>query len=163
MSEATYHVLADIEAERFRQMSAEGWTVAHDDQHYTGDLARAAAAYAYEAGRTDQQRADSAGDAPQIWPWSEGWWKPTDRRRDLIKAAALIVAEIERLDRAHTIPSEANEMEKGEQASIGPCGIADPSTRDCPNMKEVGGGMDGERYRCAVCGKGYFLDYEEMK
>lgn len=44
-----------------------------------------------------------------------------------------------------------------------PCGIADPSTRDCPNMKEVGGGMDGERYRCDVCGKGYFLDYEEMK
>lgn len=27
----------------------------------------------------------------------------------------------------------------------------------------VGGGMDGERYSCAVCGKGYFLDYEEMK
>ena len=44
-----------------------------------------------------------------------------------------------------------------------PCGIADPSSRDCPNMKEVGGGMDGERYRCAICGKGYFLDYEEMK
>ncbi|WP_430439041.1 hypothetical protein [Shinella sp.] len=44
-----------------------------------------------------------------------------------------------------------------------PCGIADPSTRDCENMKEVGGGMDGERYRCDVCGKGYFLDYEEMK
>ncbi|ANL02640.1 hypothetical protein [Rhizobium phage RHEph18] len=44
-----------------------------------------------------------------------------------------------------------------------PCGISDPSTRDCPNMKEVGGGMDGERYRCAVCGKGYYLDYEEMK
>ncbi|MDV4166228.1 hypothetical protein R1538_34830 [Rhizobium leguminosarum] len=44
-----------------------------------------------------------------------------------------------------------------------PCGIADPSSRDCKNMKEVGGGMDGERYRCAVCGKGYYLDYEEMK
>lgn len=44
-----------------------------------------------------------------------------------------------------------------------PCGLADPSYRDCKNMKEVGGGMDGERYRCAVCGKGYFLDYEEMK
>lgn len=43
------------------------------------------------------------------------------------------------------------------------CGLPDPTTRDCPNMQEVGGGMDGERYRCAVCGKGYFLDYEEMK
>lgn len=44
-----------------------------------------------------------------------------------------------------------------------PCGLADPSYRDCPNMKEAGGGMEGERYRCAVCGKSYFLDYEEMK
>jgi len=44
-----------------------------------------------------------------------------------------------------------------------PCNITDPSTRDCPNMKEVGGGMDGERYKCVVCGKGYFLDYEDMK
>lgn len=44
-----------------------------------------------------------------------------------------------------------------------PCSIPDPSTRDCPNMKEVGGGFEGERYRCDVCGKGYFLDYEDMK
>lgn len=44
-----------------------------------------------------------------------------------------------------------------------PCGKADPSYRDCPNMKEVGGGFEGERYRCDVCGKGYFLDYEDMK
>ena len=29
-----------------------------------------------------------------------GWWKPTDCRRDLVKAGALILAEIERLDRA---------------------------------------------------------------
>jgi hypothetical protein len=36
----------------------------------------------------------------QIWPWDRKWWKPTDRRRDLVKAAALILAEIERLDRA---------------------------------------------------------------
>jgi hypothetical protein len=35
-----------------------------------------------------------------LWPWHDDWWKPKDRRRDLIRAAALIVAEIERLDRA---------------------------------------------------------------
>jgi hypothetical protein len=33
----------------------------------------------------------------------------------------------------------------------------------CPNMKCTYEGMDGERYRCAVCGASYFLDYEEMK
>lgn len=33
----------------------------------------------------------------------------------------------------------------------------------CPNMKEVGGGMDGERYACEVCGAGYYLDYDDMR
>lgn len=37
-----------------------------------------------------------------------------------------------------------------------------PSGR-CPNVEEVGGGFEGERYRCAVCGYSYFLDYEDMK
>jgi hypothetical protein len=50
-----------------------------------------------------------------------------------------------------------------EQVLVAPCGMTNPSYHNCPNMKEVGGGMEGERYRCAVCGKGYFLDYEEMK
>ena len=36
---------------------------------------------------------------------------------------------------------------------------------DCPNMKEVDGdlSMDRERYKCGVCGKTDYLDYEEMK
>lgn len=33
----------------------------------------------------------------------------------------------------------------------------------CPNLKEVGGGFSGERYRCDVCGKSYFLDYDDMR
>jgi transposase-like protein len=33
----------------------------------------------------------------------------------------------------------------------------------CPNLKEVGGGMSGERYRCEVCGESYYLDYDEMR
>jgi hypothetical protein len=33
----------------------------------------------------------------------------------------------------------------------------------CPNLKEVGGGMQGERYRCDVCGESYFLEYDEMR
>lgn len=33
----------------------------------------------------------------------------------------------------------------------------------CPNLKETGGGLDGEQYECAVCGKVYFLDYDEMR
>jgi hypothetical protein len=38
--------------------------------------------------------------SPARWPWSQDWWKPTNPRRDLVKAGALIAAEIERLDRA---------------------------------------------------------------
>lgn len=33
----------------------------------------------------------------------------------------------------------------------------------CPNMVCTYEGMDGERYRCKVCGESYFFDYEEMK
>ena len=39
-------------------------------------------------------------DVPATWPWGASWWKPGDPRRMLVKAAALILAEIERLDRA---------------------------------------------------------------
>jgi hypothetical protein len=38
---------------------------------------------------------------------ADEWWKPTNRRRDLVKAGALILAEIERLDRAAGIKVEA--------------------------------------------------------
>jgi hypothetical protein len=38
----------------------------------------------------------------EIWPssWGAHWLKDTAPRRDLVKAGALILAEIERLDRA---------------------------------------------------------------
>jgi hypothetical protein len=32
----------------------------------------------------------------------------------------------------------------------------------CENMKEVGGGMECERYACGVCGAYYTLWYEDM-
>ncbi len=86
-------VLDEIAAERRRQTKAEGWTAEHDDQHLLGEMARAAVCYAdpiYE-GRNS---------VPGKWPWDATWWKPKNRRRDLIRAAALIVAEVERLDRA---------------------------------------------------------------
>lgn len=87
----------DVLAERRRQIEAEGWTPEHDDQHETGELARAAACYALVAGGMNP-RADTLFVA---WPWHPAWWKPTDEpRRNLVKAGALILAEIERLDRA---------------------------------------------------------------
>lgn len=91
----------DVLVERQRQIEAEGWTPEHDDRHVPGQLALAAAAYAVEAeaNLTDPEDAHPIGVPPEFWPWSPAWWKPTDARRDLVKAAALILAEIERLDR----------------------------------------------------------------
>ena len=82
-------------AERRRQVEGEGWSLDHDDQHYRGELARAGASYAVNAGRTEGQR----GDPPIYWPWDREWYKPAGFRRDLVKAGALIVAEGERFDR----------------------------------------------------------------
>src|ERR1700679_591014 len=86
------NVIADIVAERWRQQSKEGWTLEHDDHHSDGQMARAAGCYAYEASRTDHQREIDTGSPPPAWPWAESWWKPKDRRRDLVRAAALVVA-----------------------------------------------------------------------
>ena len=33
----------------------------------------------------------------------------------------------------------------------------------CPNMRCTSETMNGERYRCEVCGESYYLDYEEMR
>ncbi|EMM2964108.1 hypothetical protein RFP09_002664 [Pseudomonas aeruginosa] len=46
------------------------------------------------------------------WPWDEQWWKPTTVRRDMVKACALALAEIERLDR--TAPVQGSTCCKGD-------------------------------------------------
>lgn len=91
--------VADVLAERKRQVEMEGFTPEHDDRHNEGQIAYAAATYAAFGGDNDHDR-HHGGFWKVTWPWGDEWWKPTDRRRDLVKAAALILAEIERLDRA---------------------------------------------------------------
>lgn len=81
--------LLDVTCERIRQTTDEGWSYEHDDQY------------------TDEQLLDAAmcyieGGADLRWPWAEFHWKPTTKRRNLVKAAALIIAEIERIDRRDT-------------------------------------------------------------
>ena len=90
-----------IAAERERQVSAEGWTTAHDDQQATGELASAAACYAGFKRPAFIVSRKAIKVPPRDWPWESHWWKPTpkDRIRELVKAGALIVAEIERLQR----------------------------------------------------------------
>ena len=92
-----------IKAERERQVSAEGWTPEHDDAHDNDALANAGAHYA----ASESERYLSAvrnvhgHRVPIRWPWENDSWKPApeNRIRELVKAGALIVAEIERLQR----------------------------------------------------------------
>lgn len=81
-------------AEHRRQIEAEGWTPERDDSYINGELADAAASYALNAGIPMRNL------RPPYWPWDRSWWKPSHPRQDLVKSAALILAEIERLDRA---------------------------------------------------------------
>lgn len=89
-----------VVVERQRQVSAEGYSLTHDDMHMDGALAAAAAAYATHASQVLGRVARNVDGPPVIWPWDEASWKPKTPRRDLVRAAALLVAEIERLDRA---------------------------------------------------------------
>ncbi|MDF2809358.1 MAG: hypothetical protein K0S56_389 [Microvirga sp.] len=95
---------ADVLAERRRQVEVEGWTAEHDDQHRRGQLASAGAAYAMGVTGVEsfltRPGQPTERVASRFWPWSDDWWKPKDRRHNLVRAAALLIAEIERLDRA---------------------------------------------------------------
>lgn len=84
----------DVMAERRRQIDEEHFRTADDDNYVNGSLAAAASCYAMAAASKN-----CLGWEPIGWPWHRSWWKPTTARCDLVKAGALILAEIERLDR----------------------------------------------------------------
>ena len=102
-----------IAAERERQMTDEGFKADFDDRHTDGSLAQAAAAFAWHG-----------GGYPDVWPsrWRKAWDSrrltnahgdlctllPADVRiRELVKAGALIAAEIDRLQRKQDADFEA--------------------------------------------------------
>ena len=88
-----------IAKERERQIEKEGWTKEHDAKHHENDLAVAASAYAMPDGaRTFMHTCDNVY-LPIFWPFDAKWWKPTpdDRVKELVKAGALIAAEIDRI------------------------------------------------------------------
>jgi hypothetical protein len=101
MKNNTARVIVDVWNERNRQRRQEGWTPEHDDRHAAGILSAAAVSYALAAIEKLHPGASrhARKDGPDWWPFSRDWRKPTVPRRDLVKAAALILAEIERGDR----------------------------------------------------------------
>ncbi|WEM00055.1 hypothetical protein [Delftia tsuruhatensis] len=112
----------DVLAERRRQVEAEGWTPEHDDQHDEGEMCFAAAGYAavasdnLQAISRDIDRDLTLDDnvyPPTNYPWPRSWeFKPCTPRRALVKSGALILAEIERIDRCSPVAAQA--AAKGE-------------------------------------------------
>ena len=99
-----------IRAERLRQIEKEGFTQEHDAEHEDNKLAQAAASYALDEEVRDaistlctpEMRYEGA--PPVTWPFGDEYWKPSpdDRLRELTKAGALIVAEMEKLMNKNT-------------------------------------------------------------
>ncbi|HBW8255856.1 TPA: hypothetical protein MFH99_005130 [Klebsiella pneumoniae] len=81
--------IADVIAERQRQQSVKGFSTEQDDTYVGCQLAAAAICYIEPM------------EAMSYWPadWHDDSFNPTNERRNLVKAAALIIAEIERIDR----------------------------------------------------------------
>ena len=110
-----------IAAERRRQFAEEGWTTEHDDQHWAGELATAAACYAVQADKGEHQAAHvvtgrelfDRDHVPRrfvfgqdAWPWDPEWDKRLKhpKLRRLAIAGALIAAELDRLLRRKDPP-----------------------------------------------------------
>lgn len=96
-----------IAAERQRQITEKGYTPEHDDDHIGGEIASGAACYANVAGVQCSGVDDSfvveyaVGLGRQDWPFPvESFHVSDDPLRNLVKAGAMITAEIERLQRA---------------------------------------------------------------
>jgi hypothetical protein len=100
--------IEQIIQERARQKSVEGFLNEHDDKHTGNELSAAAASYTIAC--IDELLPKLPPGAklppPPTWPFSKKDWKPADKIRNLVKAGALIAAEIDRLQRLPT-----NELE----------------------------------------------------
>ena len=103
---STEEIIRDIAEERERQKQVEGFSPENDVFYYPqGQLAVAASCYAEHAGLQSLESGENniarrpGGGPPRRWPFRREWWKPKGRKRNLVRAAALIVAELERLER----------------------------------------------------------------
>lgn len=89
-----------IVRERLRQVTVEGYQPEHDEQYTGRELAWAAFCY------IDRALSDNSSNPvpPQAWPWDARYWKPDGPVRMLVKAGALIAAELDRLMRERDRP-----------------------------------------------------------
>jgi hypothetical protein len=107
-----------IAEEHKKNREIRGFTPEHDDQHESGSMAMAAALYASPS--DDLAKVIESEDGQMYfcdaWPWDKAWdkRKKHDMMRRLQIAGALIVAEMERLQRREArLISEASGADCG--------------------------------------------------
>lgn len=93
-----------INEERNAQVLVNGYTPDHDDGHDGFELTRAAAAYLLyvELANTDRvvlPMITIRQECAEGWPWENGFRPSDDPIKNLVRAGALIAAEIDRLHR----------------------------------------------------------------
>lgn len=108
--------LEAILAERKRQLEVEGMTPAGDDKLEGAELSGAARCY-FEATAIGDE---GSLPVPTIWPFDDEAWKPKDRRRNLVRAGALLIAERERLIRKADRALEADAREPVAKLDLSP-------------------------------------------
>ena len=93
-------IVDEIANERKRQINELGWSYEHDSIHEKGELALVAALYATPIQLFKKEKLAEGILFNDPWPWNYCYDKRKlrNRRELLIKAGALIIAEIERLD-----------------------------------------------------------------
>ena len=101
-----------IARERQRQKAEEGWTAEHDDKHTRRELALAACAYALPGPYNFNGEVITPQRIYDLTWWDQKWFKRSDKNDmrpenmipNLVKAGALIAAEIDRLKRKEAAP-----------------------------------------------------------
>ncbi|MGN6122977.1 MAG: hypothetical protein ACTHOJ_08460 [Sphingomonas oligoaromativorans] len=100
------HALARVLRERVEQIDRHGYSPEHDLDHEPGELACAALAYLMMGvnllGEADSPptalHEDVLRESTQYWPWMDGFRPSLDPAAMLAKAAALLLATMDRID-----------------------------------------------------------------
>lgn len=118
MSDFLIRGINDVTTERLRQINEEGYSASRDDSYQGGELAAAGASYAIHAAWHVNTRSPegSLPGVPEWYPWDGATWNPKDVRTNLVKAAALIIAEIDRFDRKAAEAANTSSEDIGQES-----------------------------------------------
>lgn len=112
--DAVSKAIKDVVSERSRQKNGEFYSDAQDDSYVNNELTRGSASYVnHVIGRSwihvSKPSVYQNELVPDLWPWSEQSWKPKSPRQDLVRATALLIADIERIDRQELSSEESKQ------------------------------------------------------